>query len=230
MGPAAARCSLAVVETRTDAQTVLYRSEAADLGLCEEDVAAVDFAPVAALIVTGTALSRAPSRGATRAAMARARAQGALVVLDLDWRPSAWAAEEEAAEVCLSAAREADIVIGNDEEFGLIARSPAAGEALARSLAAQGALFTVYKRGERGSTTFTPDYRIDTGIYRVAARKPMGSGDGFMGGLMAGLAAGHTLERALQRGAATAAIIVAGIGCAPASPDTATLDAFLASR
>ena len=55
----------------------------------------------------------------------------------------------------------------------------------------------------------------------------MGAGDGFMGGLLAGLAQGHDLETAVKRGSATAAIIVSGIGCAPASPDTAALDAFL---
>jgi 5-dehydro-2-deoxygluconokinase len=48
-----------------------------------------------------------------------------------------------------------------------------------------------------------------------------------MGGLLVGLAQGHDLETSVKRGAATAALIVAGVGCAPASPDTATLDAFL---
>ncbi len=82
--------------------------------------------------------------------------------------------------------------------------------------------------GAAGSRTFTPDYSFATPIFPVTALKPMGAGDGFMGGLLAGLAQGHTLETAVRRGAATAAIIVAGVGCAPASPDTATLDAFLA--
>jgi 5-dehydro-2-deoxygluconokinase len=49
-----------------------------------------------------------------------------------------------------------------------------------------------------------------------------------MGGLLAGLAQGHTLEHGVRRGAATAAMIVAGVGCAPASPDRAALDDFMA--
>jgi 5-dehydro-2-deoxygluconokinase len=44
------------------------------------------------------------------------------------------------------------------------------------------------------------------------------------------LAQGAGLEQAVQRGAATAAMIVAGVGCAPASPDTAALAAFMAER
>lgn len=222
------RNSLAVVETRpTDAQTVLYRNGAADFMLGEADVEAVDFGGAAALVVTGTALAREPSRGATLAAMRLAKAGGAVLVLDVDHRAYSWASREEAARICLGAATSADIVIGNDDEFGLLAGSHDRGEGLARDLAAHGALFTVYKRGHLGSVTHLPGRQFESGIFPVDALKPMGAGDGFMGGLLAGLARGHDLETAVRRGAATAAIIVAGIGCAPASPDTAELDAFI---
>lgn len=224
-----ARNSLAVTETCADAcQTVLYRNGAADFALCEADVAAVEFGGMAALVVTGTALARAPSRAATLAAMAGARAAGALVVLDVDYRAYSWAGAAEAAQVCLQAAEASDIVIGNDDEFGLMAQNHAKGEALAQRLAA-GALFCVYKRGAAGAVTYTADYRFESGIFPVVAQKPMGAGDGFMGGLLAGLAQGHGLEAAVRRGAATAAIIVAGVGCAPASPDRAALEHFMAS-
>jgi 5-dehydro-2-deoxygluconokinase len=222
-----ARTSLAVVETRpADAQTVLYRNNAADFALTAADVTRVNYDPLAALVVTGTALARDPSREATFTAMRLARDYGAPVILDLDYRAYSWPSQDEAARICLQAAELADATIGNDEEFGLLAGAQDRGEGLAADLA-RTSLFTVYKRGPEGSTTFTPRGRFDTPIFPVQALKPMGAGDGFMGGLLAGLAQGHSLETAVQRGSATAAIIVAGIGCAPASPDTATLDAFL---
>jgi 5-dehydro-2-deoxygluconokinase len=223
-----ARNSLAVTETcAVDCRAVLYRNGAADFALLETDIAGVAFDSVAALIMTGTALAMEPSRGAALRAMARAKAAGALVVLDVDYRAYSWASTDEAARICRGAAEAADIVIGNDDEFGLMAGSRATGRGLARSLAQDGALFTVYKQGAAGAETFSPDFSFITGIYKVDALKPMGAGDGFMGGLMAGLAQGHSLENAVRRGAATAAMIVAGIGCAPASPDTAALDAFI---
>ncbi|MDB5658047.1 MAG: 5-dehydro-2-deoxygluconokinase [Cypionkella sp.] len=223
-----ARNSLAVVETiPTKAQTVLYRNGAADFALSEADVRPLDFNGVSALVVTGTALACEPSRSATYAAMKAARAAGALVVLDIDYRAYSWASEAEAARVSHEATTKSDIIIGNDDEFGLLAGDYAHGRTFARSLAQNGALFTVYKRGAFGATTFTPDFSFDTGIFPVKALKPMGAGDGFMGGLLAALGQGHTLENAVRRGAATAALIVAGIGCAPASPDQATLDQFI---
>jgi len=225
-----ARTSLAVVETvPVAAQTVLYRNGAADFALGRADVEGVDFADVAALVVTGTALAREPSRGAVDAAVARARAAGSLVVLDLDWRAYSWASRKEAAAVCQRAAEAADVVIGNDEEFALLAGGEAEGAALAQTLGRR-ALFAVYKRGAEGSVTHTPDYSFETGIYPVEAMKPMGAGDGFMGGLLAGLAAGFPLEVAVKRGAATAAMIVAGVGCAPASPTRAALEGFMRGR
>jgi 5-dehydro-2-deoxygluconokinase len=223
-----ARTSLAVTETcASDCQTVLYRNNAADFALSETDMAAVDFAPTAALIVTGTALAAEPSRAAALLAMARARTAGALVVFDINYRAYSWASVDEAATICRMAAEAADIVVGNDDEFGLMAGGHGAGRALAQHLAESGGLFTIYKRGAEGAETFTPDGHFTTGIYPVVALKPMGAGDGFMGGLLAGLAQGHLLDAAVRRGAATAAMIVAGVGCAPASPDTPTLEAFM---
>lgn len=223
-----ARNSVALTETRLQGcQTVLYRNGAADFALTPEDIDRIDFTPFAALVITGTALARDPSRSATFAAIARARAAGALTVLDVDWRAYSWPSRQEAAATCLMAAQACHITIGNDDEFALMAGSYAEGSTLARHLATQGALFTVYKRGADGCTTHIGADCFDTPIFPVAALKPTGAGDGFMGGLLAGLAQGAPIETAVQRGAATAAIIVSGVGCAPASPDRATLDAFL---
>lgn len=223
-----ARNSLAVVETiASNCQSVLYRNGAADFALCETDVAAVDYSGVAALVVTGTALACEPSRHASFAAMAQARAAGAMIVLDIDHRAYSWSSPAEAALICGQATGASDIIVGNDDEFGLLAGGHDKGQTYAISLVRHGALLAIYKRGAAGSITFTPDYSFETGIFPVTARKPMGAGDGFMGGFLAGLAQGHTLESAVRRGAATAAIIVAGIGCAPASPDTAALDHFI---
>lgn len=223
------RNALAIAETvPSNCQAVLYRNGAADLLLTVADVNLVDFDRVGALIVTGTALSTEPSRAATLAAMAQAKAAGAMTVLDVDWRPAAWASANEAASLCGQMAALADVVIGNDDEFGVLAGGHDKGEALAQSLAQTSARFCVYKRGPDGATTFTRDGPITTPIFAVKALKPLGAGDGFMGGLMAALAQGHSLTEALRRGAATAAMIVAGIGCAPASPRSDTLEVFLA--
>jgi 5-dehydro-2-deoxygluconokinase len=223
-----ARTSLAVVETRAeDCQAVIYRNGAADFALDPADVDAVDFTAFAALVVTGTALADPGSRAATQLALARARAAGAVCVMDVDHRPYSWPSRDVAREVCLDAARACDIVVGNDEEFALLSGDGGDGLAAARGLAAGGAQIVVYKMGARGAVTIFAAGEVATGIFRTRALKPTGAGDAFMGGFLVALAAGHALRDAVLRGSASAAMVVSRVGCAPASPTADEVDRFL---
>ncbi|MCA3562089.1 MAG: 5-dehydro-2-deoxygluconokinase [Aestuariivirga sp.] len=221
-----ARTSLAVVETRReDCQSVIYRNGAADFALRPEDVAPIRFADHGALIVTGTALAAEPSRAAAFCAIGMARAAGRPVILDLDYRPYSWASPADAARISAEAAELSGMVVGNDVEFDVLAGG-SGGHAHARQLAARCAA-VIYKMGEKGSVTFAGDGSFETPIFPVAALKPTGAGDAFMAGLVTGLAQGLGLAAGVRRGAAAAAITVTRVGCAPASPTAAELDAFI---
>lgn len=220
------RTSLAVVETRAeDCQSVIYRNGAADLLLDEAAVAGIGFDGLGAVIVTGTALAVEPSRTATLAIMARARAAAVPVILDVDYRPYSWASAGDAATTCRAAAEASDLVIGNDTEWDVMAGG-SDGLALATRLAGTRAA-VVYKMGERGSICFAGGARFETPIYPVTALKPTGAGDAFMAGLVTGLAAGLDVHTAVRRGTASAAIVVTRVGCAPASPDADELERFM---
>ncbi len=225
------RASLAVVETRAEnCQSIIYRNGAADFALTHADVARVAFAGYGALVITGTALAHEGSRIATLAALRGAIAAGIVTVMDIDYRPYSWASREAASAINLEAAQLCDIVIGNDVEFGLLAGRAEDGLAKARSLVDEGARIAVYKMGERGAVTLTAGEDIATGIYRTTALKPTGAGDSFMGGFLAALAGGRPLREAVLRGSAAAAMVVARVGCAPAMPTAAEVDAFLATQ
>ena len=224
--PGEARTSLAVVETRAvDTQSVIYRNNAADFGMTLDDVAQVDLATTGALVLTGTALALEPSRSASLAIMTRAKAAGVVVVLDIDYRPYSWTSAAEAARVYADAAALADILIGNDDEFGVMAGAKPAGLALARRYAQT--TLVVYKMGAEGAITITANAEFETPVFRVTALKPTGAGDAFMGGLLAGLAQGLPLPDAVRQGAAAAAIVVTRVGCAPAMPTQAEIAAFM---
>ncbi len=224
-----ARTSLAVVATRNiDTQSVIYRNGAADFLLSRADVESVAFDSFGGLIVTGTALAAEPSREACFAAAHSARAAGAGVIFDVDHRPYSWTSGAVAAEVCRRFAALSDVIVGNDEEFAVMAEG-GDGEALARGLADR-AEAVVYKMGARGARSFAGGRVIQTNVFPVAALKPTGAGDAFLAGFVTGLAHGLDLSASAMRGAAAAAIVVTRVGCAPASPNAAELDAFLASR
>ena len=119
------------------------------------------------------------------------------------------------------------MIVGNDEEFGFMAGHIDKGLEKARALSETGAAIVVYKMGAEGAITFADGEEIRTGIYPVEALKPTGAGDSFMAGLMVSLAEGRDLKSALLRGSACSSITVSRPGCAPAMPDTDTLENFL---
>lgn len=225
-----ARNSLAVVDTNGAAtQAVIYRNNAADFHMTEADIARVDFSGFGGVVTTGTVLAAEPSRSATFAAFGKAQAAGLPIVFDLDYRPYSWPDAGTSARVYAQMAEACDIIVGNDDEFGVLAQSYEDGLAAARDLAARGKT-VVYKMGHRGAITFTEGREARTGIYKVEALKPTGAGDAFMGGFLMALARGLPVERAVLRGSAAAAIVVARVGCAPAQPTTEELDKFIAGH
>lgn len=232
-GPLASqrRNSLALYEIRVDDhQSVIYRNGAADFEMDDSDVEGIEFGAFGAVIAAGTVLAAEPSRSATLLLFERARAAGIPVIFDIDYRPYSWPSAEVASAVLTHAAGLADAVIGNEEEFGFMAGHIEAGLARARALAGSTAALVIYKMGHRGALTLAGGSEFRSGIYPVTALKPTGAGDSFMAGLLASLAAGHDLERSVLRGSACASIVVSKPGCAPAMPDRAELETFLATH
>ena len=218
------RTSLAIAETRAqDCEVVIYRNQAADLQLQIQNVSSVSRAP--ALIATGTALALEPSRSATLAALEHA----SFSILDLDYRAYTWASPQEARDTYAAALTHTDLVVGNDEEFALLAGN---GDPLAhaRRLAPKHQLL-IYKMGAEGAFALFPDGREEAfGVYSVEVLKPFGAGDSFMGGLISQLQTGACVADAVRFGAACAALVVSRPGCASAMPTPSEVYALMESQ
>lgn len=225
------RTSLAIYETRiNEHQSVIYRNNAADFQMSVADVEEVDYSKFGALITAGTVFAAEPSRSATFRAFELARAAGLPIIFDVDYRPYSWPSPQVAEEVLSKAGAMADIIVGNDEEFGFMAGDITKGLAKARDYAATTAQIVVYKKGPEGAITLANGEEIQTGIFPVKAVKPTGAGDSFMAGFLASLSEDLPLKEAVLRGSACASIVVAKPGCAPAMPDAPALEAFLATH
>ena len=212
------RTSLAIAETRADdCEVVIYRHQAADFQLT-----AVPLPQAPVLIATGTALALEPSRSATLAALTAARC----AVLDLDYRAYSWTSAAERRATYTAALARSDWLVGNPEEFAILAGDENPLD-YARRIAANHRLL-VYKEGAAGARALHPDgteTQIDA--YPVQALKPYGAGDSFIAGLMSQLQQGVALAEALQFGAACAALVVARAGCATAMPCEADVRRFM---
>ncbi|WP_197945329.1 PfkB family carbohydrate kinase [Oricola thermophila] len=225
------RTSLALSETRLeDHETLIYRNGAADFDLSMDIAESVDFTGVDALVVTGTALAREPSRAVVMRAVDRARQAGTDVVLDLDYRPYSWSSVEEASAVCYSAARKCQIVVGNDLEFAVMYGRGRPEPDLAQALHDEGVRLCIYKMGQQGAVSFNGQERLRTGIYPVSALKPVGAGDAFLASFLAAHYTGLALKDSIARGSAAAAIVVSRKGCADAMPTQEDVTEFMAQQ
>src|SRR5213080_546225 len=94
-----------------------YREKAADIQLTIDDVLATPIAQSLALLISGTGLSKEPSRSATLFAAEMAQQAGVPVVLDIDFRPDQWHDPRAFGVVLRSVLRLVDIVLGTEDEI-----------------------------------------------------------------------------------------------------------------
>ena len=196
-----------------------YREQCADIHLSLDDVAAAPLDDTHLVFVSGTGFSRQPSAAATIAAMERAQAAGAQVMLDLDYRPTLWDDPRAFGPTLRRQVAAADLVVGTEEEIMAAASEHDIEAAIARLLAVGRHLRAlVVKRGQRGSTVFAEGQRIDAAPFSVQVLNVLGAGDAYVSGFLYGVRHGWDWQRCARFGNATGAIVVTRHACANDMP------------
>jgi len=225
---------------------VFYRDNCADIALDVVDVAAAPIDRVRFLVVTGTGLSKEPSRTATIGATVGARKGETKVVLDLDFRLDQWESVSAYASAIAAILPNVHIVIGTEEEI-----KAASGMGQARVTDAQVSspevigrledavpqlLHTsvealVIKRGPKGSEVRLAGGGIaSAGPFVVDVVNVLGAGDAFAAGFLFGRCQGWDWQKSARMGNATGAIMVTKHGCANFMPTEKEALAFVDSQ
>jgi 5-dehydro-2-deoxygluconokinase len=207
-----------------------YRDNCADRALTVDDVARAPVSDSRVVFLTGTGLSHEPSRAATFAAAAAARAAGVAVVVDIDYRADQWDSASAFANQMGLLLRSAALAVGTEEELAAASGSTdvAAGAA---TVLASGIEALILKRGARGSTVFRPNAApADVAPFPIEVLNVLGAGDAFASGFLYGYLQGWPLERAARMGNATGAIVVTRHGCANFMPTLDEVTTFVRDR
>ena len=101
---------------RTSSRSVYYRDNCADNQLTIDDVLQTPIRDCRVFEFSGTGLSKEPSRSATLFAAEQAKAAGATVVLDVDFRPNQWHDARAFGVTVRAALPLVDIVLGTEDE------------------------------------------------------------------------------------------------------------------
>jgi len=207
-----------------------YRDNCADR---EITIADVDRAPVgdtSLLLLSGTGLSHEPSRSATLHAAAVAKAGGARVLVDVDYRADQWSGSETFATAIQRLLRSADLAVGTEEELAA-ATGARDVDAAAAALLQRGLDAVVLKRGANGSRVYEANgARTDVAPFAVDVLNVLGAGDAFASGFIYGVLQGWPLARAARTGNATGAIVVTRHGCANFMPRWPEVEAFVVAH
>lgn len=204
-----------------------YRDNCADIALTIDDALAAPLSDTRLLLISGTGLSLDPSRTATLTAAETARQAGADVVLDIDYRPTAWSDVRAFGISIRTALPLCDICIGTEEEI-CAATGAASGEAGVARLLQGVRKAVVYKLGAEGARVYTTEGAVhEAPAFRIDVLNTLGAGDAFASGFLYGYLNGWGWQKAARMGCATGAIVVTRQGCANDMPTLTEALAFV---
>ncbi|OXM15417.1 5-dehydro-2-deoxygluconokinase [Paenibacillus herberti] len=211
---------------------MMYRDEAADLFLRPEEVDENYIRQAGILLVSGTGLSRSPSREAVLKALQIARRNGVKVVFELDYRPYTWASPEETALYYSLVAELSDIVIGTRDEFDKLENHiGGSNEDTIQQLFRHQPQLVVIKHGVDGSYAYARTGEVYRGrAYKAQVLKTFGAGDSYAAAFLYALINDMGITAALQFGSAAAAIVVSKHSSSAAMPGVADIEALIAAQ
>ena len=199
-------------------QFVALHANNADLALTIDDMLAAPLADCNMLLFSGMGLLSDPSRSATQYAAETARASGATVFMDLDYRAPMWSDPRIYGVTARLSLALVDVAIGTEDEVRAAAGTDDLDAAVARLLPIiHDAL--IVKRGADGATVYRKDdSALHIPTYPVQVVNFLGAGDAFAGALLYATHQGWTWERRLRFANAAGALIVSRQGTANAMP------------
>ncbi|MDB5474019.1 MAG: iolC, partial [Devosia sp.] len=232
------------VEAEGVSPMIFYRTDCADMALSEEDIDEALIGSARAIVVTGTHFSQPNSEAAQKKAIRLARASGALVAFDIDYRPNLWGlgghdagferyvASDIVSQKYKSILPDCDLVVGTEEEVLIASGEKDLLGALKTIRSLSGATI-VLKRGPMGCIVYDgaiPD-NLEDGIvgkgFPIEVYNVLGAGDAFMSGWLRGWLSGEPHATSATWANACGAFAVSRLLCAPEYPSWTELNLFL---
>jgi len=232
-----AKLGLAFTEIKspTDSSIVMYRDGVADLNITVDDVKEEYIKQAKMIVISGTALSKSPSREATLLAVEYAKNNGVVVVFDIDYRAYSWNNEVETGMYYTLVAEKSDIIMGSREEFNFMEKLTGTLDRTDKEVAERwfgfGTQLVVIKHGGEGSTAYTNDGEdFSIKVFPVKLLKSFGGGDAYGSAFLYGLLEGEDVIDALELGSASAAMLVSSHSCSDDMPSVEELKEFIRQK
>lgn len=200
-----------------------YRSTSAATQLASTDVTDRQVSEAAVVHLTGITAAISPgARAAVIEIARRARAAGATVSFDLNFRGKLWS-RADAADAYRRILPLADIVFAGDDEARILFPGIQEPADLAAALADLGPAEAVIKLGEHGALARSADRVHRQAAMPVSPVDTVGAGDGFVAGYLSEILAGAAVPARLRTGTRVGAHACLGPGDWESMPTRADL-------
>ncbi|PLR76692.1 5-dehydro-2-deoxygluconokinase [Bacillus sp. V3-13] len=220
------------IKSPEECSILMYRENVADLYLAPSEVDEDYIKKAKILLVSGTALSKSPSREAVLKAVSLARKNNVKVVFELDYRPYSWNSAEETAVYYSLVAEQADVVIGTRDEYDVLENiKEGNNEETVSYLFKHSPELLVIKHGVEGSYAYTKSGQTFKGqAYPTKVLKTFGAGDSYASAFLYALISGKEIGTALKYGSASASIVVSKHSSSEAMPTVEEIEQLIAER
>lgn len=209
------------IKSPEECSILMYRDDVADLYLTPQEVDEEYIKKAGILLVSGTALSKSPSREAVLKAVSLAKKNDVKVIFELDYRPYTWQSAEETAVYYSLVAEQSDVVIGTRDEYDAMEnRTAGQNEETINYLFNHSPELLVIKHGVEGSYAYTKSGQtFKSEAYKTKVLKTFGAGDSYASAFLYALIKGKGIEKALKYGSASASIVVSKHSSSEAMPE-----------
>ena len=176
---------------------LMYRDNVADFCLAAEDIDEEYIASAKAIVISGTALAKSPSREACLKAMMLAKKNNVRIVFDIDYREYTWTSKDEIAVYY----------------------------SLVQSFGAAICVIKHGKEGSTAYTNDGKFYSIKP--FPAVKLKGFGGGDGYGSSFLYSLLQGKEIIECLEFGSASASILISAHSCSDAMPSATQVEEFI---
>ena len=130
-----------------------------------------------------------------------------------------WETAKDAARRLTPELAQADIVVGNDDEFAILCNGDKdGGRFWLRAILRGQDNWCCTKWGSKAAEPFAENAKLKTSIFPVTLSKPFGAGDAFLGNLLARLGRDADTREGCERGAVLSLLLLSPVQAVPLLP------------
>lgn len=168
-------------------EVIFYRDPHSEMFLLPEEITPEAFENAQILHFGIICLRTDQKLSTTQKAVQMAREKGMIISFDLNYRPHAWQSRQFARERLFSMLGQIDILKMAEEELPLLFDDNDE-KSVVNMMLEKGVNIVIISRGERGSSLFRKEFKIDAPPFHVKAVETTGAGDAFMAGMIVEIA------------------------------------------